>query len=62
MSMRASDRLDIFAGISLSVASKIAGVTRRISLDEAVALGRRPWAKNQIVVRDVESELGVTFG
>ena len=54
------DRLDIFAGISLSVASKVAGVTRRISLDEAVALVGGV-AKNQIVVRDVESELGVTL-
>ena len=54
------DRLDIFAGISLSVASKIAGVTRRISLDEAVVLVGGV-AKNRIVVRDLESELGVTL-
>lgn len=42
------------------MASKIAGVTRRISLDEAVALVGGV-AKNRIVVRDLESELGVTL-
>ncbi len=52
------DRLDIFAGIALSVASKVAGVARRISLDEAVVLVGGV-AKNRIVVRDFESELGI---
>ena len=54
------DRFDIFAGISLSVASKVAAVVRRISLDQPIAIVGG-LAKNRIVVRDMERELGVSF-
>ena len=54
------DRLDIFAGISLSVAGKIAAVARRIALDQPMAIVGG-LAKNPIVVRDMEKELGVSF-
>jgi len=54
------DRLDIFAGISLSVASKVAAVTRRISLDQPLAIVGG-LAKNPIVLRDLEKELGISF-
>jgi len=54
------DRLDIFAGISLSVAGKVAAVTRRISLDQPIAIVGG-LAKNPIVVRDIEKELGISF-
>ena len=54
------DRLDIFAGISLSVAAKVAAVVRRIGLDQPVAIVGG-LAKNQIVVRDLEKELGISF-
>ena len=54
------DRLDIFAGISLSVASKVAGTVRRISLDDAVAIVGG-MAKNKIVIRDLENELNISF-
>ena len=54
------DRLDIFAGISLSVASKVAGTVRRISLDDAVAIVGG-MAKNKIVVRDLTKELNISF-
>ena len=54
------DRLDIFAGISQSVAGKVAAVTRRISLDQPIAIVGG-LAKNPIVVRDIEKELGISF-
>ncbi|MFO7965616.1 MAG: acyl-CoA dehydratase activase [Desulfobacterales bacterium] len=54
------DRLDIFAGISLSVAGKIAGTVRRIHLDEQVAMVGG-LAKNEIVVRDLQNELNITL-
>ena len=54
------DRLDIFAGISLSVAGKVAAVARRISLDQPIAIVGG-LAKNPIVVRDLEKELGISF-
>jgi (R)-2-hydroxyacyl-CoA dehydratese activating ATPase len=54
------DRLDIFAGIALSVAGKVSGTVRRISLDDAVALVGG-MAKNKIVVRDIQKELNITF-
>jgi (R)-2-hydroxyacyl-CoA dehydratese activating ATPase len=54
------DRLDIFAGISLSVAAKVAAVARRIGLDQPVALVGG-LAKSPIVVRDLEKELGLSF-
>ncbi len=54
------DRLDIFAGISLSAAGKIAAVVRRIVLDQPVAIVGG-LAKNRIVVRDIEMELGLSF-
>lgn len=54
------DRLDIFAGISLSVAAKVAAVVRRIGLDQPMAIVGG-LAKNQIVVRDIEKELGISF-
>jgi (R)-2-hydroxyacyl-CoA dehydratese activating ATPase len=54
------DRLDIFAGISLSVAGKVAGTVRRISLDDAVMLVGG-MAKNKIVVRDIQKELNIAF-
>ena len=46
------DRLDIFAGISLSVAGKVAAVVRRIGLDQPMAIVGG-LAKNPIVVRDI---------
>lgn len=52
------DRLDIFAGIAWSVAAKIAGLVRRVSVDEEVAMTGGV-AKNSIVVRDLEEELGL---
>lgn len=54
------DRLDIFAGISLSVAGKVAGTVRRINIDDAVALVGG-MAKNKIVVRDIQKELGISL-
>jgi len=54
------DRFDIFAGISLSVASKVAAVVRRICVDQPVAIVGG-LAKNRIVVRDIETELGLSF-
>jgi predicted CoA-substrate-specific enzyme activase len=54
------DRLDIFSGISLSVAGKVAGTVRRVSLEDAVALVGG-LAKNEIVVRDIQSELNISF-
>jgi (R)-2-hydroxyacyl-CoA dehydratese activating ATPase len=54
------DRLDIFAGISLSVAAKVAAVVRRVSLDQPMAI-IGGLAKNPIVVRDIEKELGLSF-
>lgn len=55
-----SDRIDIFAGIALSVASKVAGVVRRISLDEPTVMVGGV-AKNQIVTKNIQAELGVVF-
>jgi predicted CoA-substrate-specific enzyme activase len=55
-----NDRLDIFAGISLSVAAKVAAVVRRIAPDQPVAIVGG-LAKNPIVVRDLEKELGISF-
>jgi len=52
------DRMDIFAGIALSVAGKLAGVIRRISVVEEVAMVGGV-AKNKIVVRDFQKELGL---
>jgi (R)-2-hydroxyacyl-CoA dehydratese activating ATPase len=54
------DRLDIFAGIALSVAGKVAGTVRRISLDDAVVMVGG-MAKNKIVVRDIQKELNITL-
>ena len=54
------DRFDIFAGISLSVASKVAAVVRRIGVDQPVAIVGG-LAKNRIVIRDIETELGLSF-
>ena len=54
------DRLDIFAGISLSVAGKVAGTVRRISIDDAVVIVGG-MAKNKIVVRDLTKELNISF-
>ena len=54
------DRLDIFAGIALSVAAKIAGTVRRINLDDPVALVGG-MAKNKIVVRDIQKELNISL-
>jgi len=53
-----SDPLDIFAGISAAVASKVMGLVRRISVNEEVAMTGGV-AKNCIVARDFERELGV---
>ena len=52
------DRLDIFAGISLSVAGKVSGLVRRINMEEELAFVGGV-SKNQIVVRDVKNELGL---
>jgi predicted CoA-substrate-specific enzyme activase len=54
------DSFDIFAGISLSVASKVSGVVRRISVNEPLAL-LGGVAKNLIVVRDIEAELKISL-
>ena len=53
-----NDPVDIFAGIASAVAAKIAGLVRRISVNEEVAMTGGV-AKNCIVVRDFEKELGV---
>jgi predicted CoA-substrate-specific enzyme activase len=52
------DRADIVAGISRSVAGKIASLVRRIGLDEPVAVVGGV-AKNGGVVRYLEEELGL---
>ena len=49
---------DIFAGIASSVANKIAGLVRRISVNEEVAMVGGV-AKNSIVVSYFEKELGL---
>ena len=54
------ERHDIFAGLASSVAARIAGIVRRISVDREVALTGGV-AKNRIVVRDLEEELGLKF-
>lgn len=54
------DRLDIFAGIALSVAGKVAGTVRRISMDDAVIMVGGI-AKNEIVVRDIQKELDISL-
>ncbi len=54
------DRLDIFAGISQSVAGKVAAVVRRVTLDQPMAIVGG-LAKNKIAVRDIEKELGTSF-
>jgi predicted CoA-substrate-specific enzyme activase len=51
-----SDVLDIFAGVASAVAAKVAGLVRRVSVDEEVAMVGGV-AKNPIVVRDLENEL-----
>ncbi|UCC60333.1 MAG: 2-hydroxyglutaryl-CoA dehydratase [Dehalococcoidia bacterium] len=53
-----NDPVDIFAGIASAVAAKIAGLARRISVNEEVAMTGGV-AKNCIVVRDFEKEIGV---
>jgi activator of 2-hydroxyglutaryl-CoA dehydratase len=55
-----AERLDIFAGIAVSVASKVAGVVRRISIDEPIAMVGGV-AKNQIVVKKIQEELGISL-
>ena len=52
------DVFDIFAGIAFSVAAKIAGLVRGVNVDAEVALVGGV-AKNSIVVRDLEKELGL---
>ena len=52
------DPYDIFAGIALTVADKIAGLIRRVSVNEEVAMVGGV-AKNSIVVRDFEGVLGL---
>jgi len=50
--------VDIFAGIAHSVAGRIAALVRRIDVDEEVAVTGGV-AKNPIVMRDLEKELGL---
>ena len=52
------NEIDIFAGVASAVAAKIAGLVRRISVKEEVAITGGV-AKNTIVVRDFERELGL---
>jgi len=53
-------RFDVFAGIALSVAAKIASMARRIDiLPEVVMTGGV--AKNAVVTREVERQLGLKF-
>ena len=51
---------DIIAGIAASVAHKIAGVVRRVDVNEEVALVGGV-ARNAAVVRDLERDLGLGF-
>ncbi len=53
-------RYDIFAGISLSVASKITTVARKIDLIQPIAI-IGGLAKSRILIRDLETELGLSF-
>jgi len=52
------DPFDIFAGIAHSMAARIAGLVRRIDVDEKVVMAGGV-ANNAIVVRDLEKELGL---
>jgi predicted CoA-substrate-specific enzyme activase len=52
------DPFDIFAGIASTVAAKIVGLVRRISVNEEVAMVGGV-AKNSSVVKDFEKDLGL---
>ncbi len=52
------DPFDIFAGITSTVAAKIVGLVRRISVNEEVAMVGGV-AKNSSVVKDFEKDLGL---
>ncbi|MEE8372139.1 MAG: acyl-CoA dehydratase activase [Dehalococcoidia bacterium] len=52
------DELDIFAGIASSVAAKIVGLVKRISVNEEIAMTGGV-AKNGIVARELERGLGL---
>ena len=54
------DKLDIFAGVASAVATKIAGLVRRVDVIEEVAMVGGV-AKNSIVIRDLEEKLGLRF-
>ena len=53
-------RFDVFAGIALAVADKIASVARRIDILPEVAMTGGV-AKNAVVTREVERQLGLKF-
>jgi len=53
-------RFDVFAGIALAVAAKIASMTRRIDILPEVAMTGGV-AKNAVVTREVERQLGLKF-
>ncbi len=52
------DKIEIFAGIASSVADRISGLVRRVSINEDVIFIGGV-AKNSIVFRDLEKNLGV---
>ncbi len=54
------DQLDIFAGVASGVAAKIVGHLTRIAVIEDVAIVGGV-AKNGVVVRELETKLGVKF-
>ena len=54
------DQLDIFAGVAEGVAAKIVGHLTRIAVIEEVAIVGGV-AKNSVVVRELETKLGVKF-
>ena len=53
-------RFDVFAGIALAVAAKISGEARRIDILPEVAMTGGV-AKNAVVAREVERQLGLKF-
>jgi len=53
-------RFDVFAGVALTVAAKIASVARRVDILPEVAMTGGV-AKNAVVTREVERQLGLKF-
>lgn len=54
------NRFDIFAGVALAIAAKIASTTKRIDILPEVAM-TGGMAKNAVVKREVERQIGLQF-